>query len=410
MVAKRVRDHTEESPPANCSMPGDNDEVVKSAKQVYLVAPLRSKKPPAHRVFMLEPAAAAAGADGREPRRRRARAVAEFPSGGERHTMSFVVAHWEQRSWIVGVGGTHGDTYIHDPSTAETIQGPELQPKRRPILLSMGGKVYAMSRYPEVRKSQFDFEPWFKSLSLRKGVPTVTGPGYRAWKHLPSPPCFPCLLDPLEYRNPPRVSVKSYAAVASSHILISLDDNNEAGTWAFDVVKKTWEKVSNQGLPFVGQAVPLGGSLFAACYTTNNSDRATAIFDMSIKGSSTQSASGKLATSLLSILEYPVASVEDTLPIFCPTGKGSFCSIWLGPSCQIRKASRHAKKRLKIILTAFKIDSIEDILTACQEKSAEASEGLQVPVQIKHQNQTYKLHGAPTFQNARMPAIALLSM
>jgi hypothetical protein len=36
------------------------------------------------------------------------------------------------------------------------------------------------------------------------------------------------------------------------------------GTYAFHVVNKTWEKIHDENLPFVGQVVPLCGSLFAA--------------------------------------------------------------------------------------------------------------------------------------------------
>ncbi|TVU26580.1 hypothetical protein EJB05_29134, partial [Eragrostis curvula] len=404
MAAKRAR--TVDSPPPHSAKPGD-DEAMKSAKPVYLVAPRTSTDKPSHSVFMVDTAAVTAvdDDDGRKPRRRRARAVAELPSGGaSSHAKSFVAAHSEQGSWILGAGGT-GGTVIHDPSTAETLRGPELtQPKREPVLLFLGGKVYAISRCPSVHDSEFDFEPWFESLSFRKGPPSIYRNDLPHWKALPSPPCFPCFLDPVEYRNPPRVWVSSYAAVAaSSHILISLEDNNEAGTWAFHVVKKAWEKVCDEGLPFVCQAAPLGGSLFVACYTTNNTDTSAAIFRMSISGSS-----GKLTTSLLSILKCPpVASVGDPLPLFSPMGKGSFCSTWLGPSCQIRKASSHAKKGLKIILTTFKIDNFEDILTACETECGVAKD-LQVQVQVTQQK--YKLHGASLSENSPMPVIAPLAM
>ncbi|TVU36546.1 hypothetical protein EJB05_18483 [Eragrostis curvula] len=398
MAAKRAREHTVDSPPCRANL---GDGKVKSskdfAKPVYLVAPLMSEEP-AHSVFMVE---AAAVADGDEPPR--ARTVAGLP--GSRHAMSFVATHSEQGSWIVGVGGIGGGTIIYDPVTMKTVRGPDLAyPKRKPILISLGSKVYAISRRPRVHDSKFDFEPWFESLSFRKGVPSIYRHDLPSWKSLPAPPFFPCFLDPIEYRNPPRTSVASYAAVGS-HILISLDCS-EVGTYAFHVVEKTWEKVCDENLPFVGQAVPLGGSLFAACYAINLRTTA-AILHISINSSLTSVASSKLTTSVLSILEYPVSSVGDPLPHLCPNGKGSFCFTWLGPSRRIHKAS-HAND-LQIILTTFKIDNMDSILAACQTESAEAKD-LQVPVQVKHQNQTYKLHGPSAFRDSPMPVIASLSI
>lgn len=360
-----------------------DDKVKPSTDLVYLVAPLVSQQP-AYSVFMVE---AAAVADGDEPSR--ARTVAGFP--GADHAMSFVATHSEQGSWIVGVGGIGGGTVIHDPSTMETIRGPDLfYPKRKPILISLGSKVYAISRRPKVRDSMFDLNAWFVSLSFRKGISRQGCPTWK-WKPLPSPPFFPCFLDPFEFRHPPRKSVLSYVTI-DSHILLSLDDH-EAGTCAFHVLKKTWDKVCNESLPFVGQAVPLGGSLFAACPATN-SDATTAIFHMSIKASSS---SPKLTTSLLSTVKYSPSVGHLRFPLFCPMGKASFCSISLGPSDQ------------QIILTSFKINNMEAILTACQTDNAEAKD-LQVPVQVKYQNQTYKLHGPSPFKNSHMPVIASLSM
>ncbi|GJM88135.1 hypothetical protein PR202_ga04162 [Eleusine coracana subsp. coracana] len=318
--------------------------------------------------------------------------------------MPFVTARSEQGSWIVGVGGLRGGTVIYDPSTNEAFPGPRYQAHaRRAHPISLQGKVYAISRHPSVRyKSKFDFEPWFESLSFRKGAPCIYGDDCPYWKTLPPPPFFPCLLDPMEFRNPPSISVSSYAAFGS-HILLSLDCK-EMGTYAFDVVKKTWEKVCNESLPFVGQAVHLGGSLFVACSTTqHNVTPPAALFHMSITSSSTLAASGKLTTNLLSVLEYPVAAEGDPLPLFCSMGKGSFCSISLGSCRQIHEGSDDTQ----IILTSFEIQNVEAILASFQTESAKAKD-LQVPVQVKHQNQIYKLHGP--FKNLPMPVIASLSM
>ncbi|XP_072146955.1 uncharacterized protein [Setaria viridis] len=187
--------------------------------------------------------------------------------------MSFVAAHSKHGTWIVGVGGLGGSTIIYEPSTpaAGTLRGPELSvPKEEPILISHGGKVYAISRRPKVhRRLNLDFPPWFESLSFKKGVACIYHDGCPSWKSLPPPPCFPCSLDPWDFRYPPDISVSSYAAVGS-HMLLSLQQE-ETGTYAFHLVEKTWEKVCDKNLPFVGQAVPIGGSLFAACRVMPNS-------------------------------------------------------------------------------------------------------------------------------------------
>lgn len=89
-------------------------------------------------------------------------------------------------------------------------------------------------------------------------------------------------------------------------------------------------------------------------------------------------------------------------------GKASFCSILLGPSVGSSKIASNVNDQ-KIILTSFKIDNMEAVLTACQTESAEAKD-LQVPVQVKYQNQTYKLHGPSPFRNSPMPVITSLFM
>nr|CAB3485733.1 unnamed protein product [Digitaria exilis] len=129
-------------------------------------------------------------------------------------------------------------------------------------------------------------------------------------------------MTPEEFRNPPDISVSSYAAVGP-YILMSLEQRDK-GTYGFHVVKKTWEKVGDNGLPFVGHGVPLGGSLFAACGV--NGDRAVSVFHMSIKASSTPAASPEIATSVLSIQELPLAfplasKGEIPQPDFFPLGK-----------------------------------------------------------------------------------------
>ncbi|CAN6247245.1 unnamed protein product [Urochloa humidicola] len=377
------------------------DSTAEFAKPVFLVGALWAEEP-AYSVSMIDGAAVG---DGNELPV--ARTLAGLPDA--EHGMSFVAAHSKHGTWIVGVGGLGGSTIIYDPSTpGSTLRGPELNyPKEEPILISHGGKVYAISRRPMVnRKLNLDFPPWFESLSFEKGVACIYHDGCPLWEMLPPPPCFPCFLDPWTYRYPPDISVSSYAAV-DSHILLSLQQE-ETGTFAFHVVKKTWEKVCDKNLPFVGQAVPLGGSLFAACCVMSNNAAAAAasVFHMSIK-SGTPVVPGKLTTSL--IHEFPVA-VEGEIPrlLFCPLGRGSFCSIRLG-SCRPSRKAKYLKD-LQIVFTAFQMDNIDAILTACQTESA-ITKDFYGAVQVKQENQIYKFKGGSRFlASLHMPVVAALSM
>jgi hypothetical protein len=85
--------------------------------------------------------------------------------------MSFVSVHSKHGSWIVGVGGgLRAGTIIFDPSTLKTYQGPRfLHPNSDPVLLSLAGEVYALSRRPRVVPvPDIDFEPWFQGVSCRR--------------------------------------------------------------------------------------------------------------------------------------------------------------------------------------------------------------------------------------------------
>nr|TKW38108.1 hypothetical protein SEVIR_1G092200v2 [Setaria viridis] len=313
-----------------------------------------AEQPSSYSVFMVD---AAAVAGGNEPPPS-ARTLAVLP--GAEHGMSFVAAHSKHGTWIVGVGGLGGSTIIYEPSTpaAGTLRGPELSvPKEEPILISHGGKVYAISRRPKVhRRLNLDFPPWFESLSFKKGVACIYHDGCPSWKSLPPPPCFPCSLDPWDFRYPPDISVSSYAAVGS-HMLLSLQQE-ETGTYAFHLVEKTWEKVCDKNLPFVGQAVPIGGSLFAACRSSRWHRRER------FPGCSSAQWEG-------------AASV--------PPG--------LGP---VAKAAKPNTKDLQIILTAFQMDNVDAILTACQTESAKAKD-LRGSVQVKQENQIYKFKNGSRF-------------
>ncbi|CAL5006492.1 unnamed protein product [Urochloa decumbens] len=359
-VAKRHGGDTVDDPPIKVSKLGDGtvESSAEFAKPVYLLAALWTEQP-ATSAFVVD-AAAVSGGDGP----RRADTLAQLP--GASQDMSFVSAHSEHGSWIVGVGG-----------------------------------VYAISRRPKVPYgSKFDWLPWFESLSFNEGVPCINRKNFPFWKSLPPPPCFPYFLEPSEFLSPPDISVSSYAAVGS-HILLSLEQQG-TGTYAFHVVAETWEKVCDKNLPFVGQAVPLGGSLFAACCVIpNNAGASPSVFHMSMEVSSTSAVSGVLTTTL--IQQFPVSSDRQVpRPILCPLGKASFCSIRF-ESSQSRK--RRYSKGLQIIFTAFQMDNIE----AFWMKSADAKD-FDIPVQVKQHNQTYNIKSGSRFLASPMPVVTALSM
>ncbi|KAF8670318.1 hypothetical protein HU200_050861 [Digitaria exilis] len=376
MAGKRRRndDDTAGSPPKRADPADDTvGSSAEFAKPIYLVAK-RCDRKSAYSLLMVD---AAAGGSKTSP----ARSLCRFH--GANRGMSFVAAHAKHGSWIVGVGGRGGDTVIYDPSTRKELTGPWLRrPKHEPILISHGGKVYAISRRPKVGiDATRDFEPWFESLNFNKGVPCATVLGSSSWKELPQPPFIASLMTPEEFRNPPDISVSSYAAVGP-YILMSLEQRDK-GTYGFHVVKKTWEKVGDNGLPFVGHGAPLGGSLFAACGV--NGDRAVSVFHMSIKASSTPAASSELATSVLSIQELPLAfplasGGEIPQPDFFPLGKGSFCSIRKA-ACQSQESNCLVDLQI-IKLTAFPMDNIE-----------EANLAAEAPVQLgQHNHRGYEFN------------------
>ncbi|TVU27142.1 hypothetical protein EJB05_29725 [Eragrostis curvula] len=378
------------SPPPKLVKPDDDTEEP-PAKPVCVVAAVSSKQPQlAYSAFLVD-----ADAVAKPPHARNLVRLAGSEDG-----MSFVAAHSRHGSWIVGVGGPRGGAIIYDPSTEETLRAPGLSyPKLEPILISHRGKVYALSRRPRVRCDwESDFVPWFESLNFNKVVPCVHHKGCPPWKSLPSPPFFPLLLRPSQFRNPPNISVSSYAAVGS-YILLSLEQ--KACTYAFHVEKKTWEKVFENNMPFVGQAVPLGDNLFACREVL--SDGAASVVLMSISISSTPEILGELTTRSLSIQKFPLASGEDPWPLVYPLGKGSFCSInWVASSPQGDEAG--SLKDPQIMLTTFQIDNMEDILTACQTED----QNLNVTVHVGQQKQTYELKGQPQFPDSHMPLVVSL--
>ncbi|KAK8447214.1 hypothetical protein SEVIR_8G023501v4 [Setaria viridis] len=179
-----------------------------------------------------------------------------------------------------------------------------------------------------------------------------------------------------------------------SYILISPQPELVVGTYAIHVVNKTWEKIHDENLPFVGQALPIGGSLFAACPISNNSITASAsasVFHMSIKVPPSTLVAA-VSNPSLSIQEFKVVASEDKIPwpLFCPMGKDSFCFIRLGSSC--RRQSRKASKKLKVSLTALWIENTEAIMTHCQSQGAKAKD-LLVAFQVKEQSHKCKSKG-----------------
>ncbi|CAL4904384.1 unnamed protein product [Urochloa decumbens] len=385
---RKPSDGVEESPDKFAKPLNDTTESSSEfAKPVYLVA-AREDDPAAYSVLNVD-ATAVAGGDERP----HIHTVAELPRAEP--GMSFVAAHSKHGSWIVGVGGgLRAGTIIFDPRTLKTFQGPRLgYPKHKPVLISHGGEVYAISGYPRVVRP-IDYEPWFESLSFNKGVPSKECGLWVSWSQLPPPPFFPCFLDPYEFRNPPEISVSSYAVVGS-YILLSPQPELVVGTYAFHMVNKTWEKIHDKNLTFVGQAMPLGGSLFAACPIANNSITASAsasVFHMSIKVPSSTTVAA-VGTPSLSIQEFKVVASEDKIsrPLFCSLGKDSFCFIRLGSSC--RRKSRKALQRLRVSLTELSIENTETIMTHCQSQDAKANKDLLVAVQVKEQSHTCKSDG-----------------
>ncbi|CAL4958712.1 unnamed protein product [Urochloa decumbens] len=372
------------------------------AEPVYLVAAREDEKA-AYTVFKID---ATAVTSGNTPPR--AQIVAGL--SGTEHGMSFVAAHSKHGSWIVAVGGgLRSGTIIFDPSTLRTYRGPRLmQPKDEPVLISHGGEVYALSRSPRV-VPHFDFYPWFETLSFNKGVPSIDCGVRACWSPLSPPPFFPSSLDPYEFRNPPKIVVSSYAAVGS-HILLSPQPELRLGTYAFHVVNKTWEKVHDENLPFVDQAVPVGGSLYAAYLTSDKASAGSAsLFYMSINTSqSTHDAD--VSTTSLSIQEFPVVASMPKVPrpLFCPLGKGKFCFIRLGP-CRRSHKNANLFKEVEVVLTTFQTENIDAILSACHSQSSTAN-NLRVALQVKEQSHSYNSKGRSRMLYSDIPVVAALSI
>ncbi|KAK3133759.1 hypothetical protein QOZ80_6AG0540610 [Eleusine coracana subsp. coracana] len=315
--------------------------------------------------------------------------------------MSFAAVGTRYGPRIVGLGQQR--TTIYDPKTSMEVWGPCLvDPKLHPILIPHGSNLYALSSSPSVVKGM-DFLPWFVVLNLNVGYIVGGATMGTEWRDLPPPPIFPCRLNPLEYRNPPKVRVASYALVGS-HIVLSVQQDKgtctcagsetlscsfhqqDKGTCAFNVDTKEWEMVDDKSLPFTGKAVPLGDHLFIACSKARAG--VAAVYYMDVLPP-TISGTGK---TQLSIHELPVSS-KGIVPgqLLCAMGKGSFSS--------------------------FDIRSVDPGLEAKLEKArivhrtySQSHGGDNSVVMVKQQRQIFKLR-VPSHHLAHpLPVVAALTM
>ncbi|KAF8694923.1 hypothetical protein HU200_038027 [Digitaria exilis] len=288
----RVRHGKTEKKKASSRPPG---EAAAAKQPVYLVVE-HGVEEPTHSILELSAGAAAR------------------PVHHGNRAMSFAAVDTRQGPRIVGLGLDR--TPIYDPKTSTELQGPRLVDSMvRPILIPHGSKLYALSRSPSVLPGR-DFMPWFFVFDLNQRY----SPGGSGWHDLPPPPVFPCRLNPLEYRDTPEVRVASYAVVGS-HILLSVQQDK--GTCAFDVDSKKWEMVDGKNLPFIGEAVPLGGHRFVA--RSRAGDGAAAVYHMEVFGPGTGKSGGR--TELI-ITELPVKSKGIVLgQLLCSMGIGRFSSF-----------------------------------------------------------------------------------
>ncbi|BAF29765.1 uncharacterized protein [Oryza sativa Japonica Group] len=225
-------------------------------------------------------------------------------------------------------------TTVYDPETSTERGGPRLIfPKVNPVLISIsddgggvvgGGTLYALSRTPAVVRP-LDFEPWFFVLDDLS---------HTVWRELPSPPLFPCRLNPLEFLDPPKLRVAAYALVGS-HILLSVSvqqlqpqqQQEDKGTCAFDMDTEQWEMVHDSNLPFDGQALPLGSDDDHRFVAVASAAADVTVYRMVVGISAV---TGKKELTIVA-LRVVVASNSKCriVPgnLLCAMGKGSFASF-----------------------------------------------------------------------------------
>ncbi|GJN33547.1 hypothetical protein PR202_gb22159 [Eleusine coracana subsp. coracana] len=286
-----------------------------------------------------------------------------------------------------------------------TRRGPRIvgvglvYPKLHPVLIPHGGgRLYALTRTPSVVQGR-DFVPWFLVADFSTGAVVDGGTVGSRWRQLPPPPVFPCRLNPLEYRDPPKVRVESYAVVGARILLSVRSDVPEGtetearryeGTCAFDVDAKQWEMVDHENLPFVGQAVHLGGRRFVARSRTKGGG-AAAVYDMDVLPPGNTS-SGKTE---LSIVELEVVS-KGIVPgqLLCSMAKDSFASFdvrWLDPSPETKW------DRARIVHRTYSVVSMDDA-------------GTNSVVVVKQHRHIFKVRGQYTRLARPSPVVAALSM
>ncbi|CAL5082229.1 unnamed protein product [Urochloa decumbens] len=278
---------------------------------------------------------------------------------------------------IVGLGP--GRTIVYDPKISKEVRAPRLAyPMMHPVLIPHGSKLYALSRRPSIVQGT-DFMPWFFVLD-----------DLDAWIHLPPPPVFPCRINPLEYRDRPEVRVVSYALVGS-HILLSVQQDKGTGTCAFDVDAEEWAMVDDKNLPFIGQAVPLGGGRrFVACSSAKGGE--PAVYDIEVLRPGT---SGTSKTEL-NIVELPVES-KGIVPgqLLCSMGKGSSSSFDIrsvdpGPEAMMEKA--------RIVHRTY---------SQVEGDTAGTDNSVYI---VKQQRQIFKLHDPFSHLAYPSPVVAALTM
>ncbi|GJM98356.1 hypothetical protein PR202_ga15359 [Eleusine coracana subsp. coracana] len=227
-----------------------------------------------------------------------------------------------------------------------------------------------------------------QALRARPGTVCDGGTVGSRWHQLPPPPIFPCRLNPLEYRNPPKIRVASYAVVGS-HILLSVEaeTQQDKGTCAFDMNAKQWEMVDDKNLPFIGQAVSLGSRRFIVRSRAKGGAATVYYMDVFL---SRNTNTGKTE---LSIVEVPVAS-KGIVPgqLLCSMGKDSFTSF----DIQSLDPSPEAKPdRARIVYRTYSMVSGDDGETSSV---------------VKEQRQIFKIRGRFTRLAQPFPVAAVLTM
>jgi hypothetical protein len=166
-----------------------------------------------------------------------------------------------QSGWIVGIGGNPGRTIIFDTKGGKVIRGPDLLARKlNPVVAVVGDRIYALASAPDYLRHP-NFVPWFEVLDLSNPVVTKGADGLLCldscyWKALPYPVLFPHMLTPMDFRDPPYITVRSYVVVGH-YILVSVNQPSNC-VFGFDTNSGEWHKIVGEYLPFVGAATPHG--------------------------------------------------------------------------------------------------------------------------------------------------------